>query len=63
MATKPVPTTGDEIDAKIRSLIQQLDIMRLEEALWWFIENGGDTNPVNTAVFFYLRERVKGARK
>jgi hypothetical protein len=63
MATKAPLNTPDEIDAKLRSLIQQLDIMRLEEALWWFIENCGDNNPVNTGLFFYLRERVRGARK
>ena len=63
MATKPEITTPHDVEAKIRELIKQLDIMRLEEALWWFIENGHDKGPVNTAVFFYLRERVKGARK
>jgi hypothetical protein len=64
MATKIVqPTTLDEVDTKLRELVKQLDIMRLEEALWWFIENGKEVTPVNTALFFYLRERVKGARK
>jgi hypothetical protein len=60
---KQHPTTPDAVEAKIRELVKQLDIMRLEEALWWFIENSGEPGPVTTAVFFYLRERVKGARK
>lgn len=37
-----------------------LDPLPLVDALWWFIENLNDDDPVQSEVFFYLRERVRG---
>lgn len=39
-----------------------LDPMELAGALWWFIENVSSDAPHRTALFFYLRERVRGSQ-
>ena len=31
----------------------------LAQALWWFIENAGDDDPIRTPLYFDLRERVR----
>lgn len=38
---------------------EYLDALPLAEALFWFIENIGDDDPIRTDVFFYLRERYR----
>lgn len=39
--------------------VTMLDKMELAHALWWFIENIGDDDPIKSRVFFHLRERVR----
>ena len=36
-----------------------LDKFDLTAALWWFIENCNEDDPIRSSVFFYLRERVR----
>lgn len=35
----------------------------LQDALWWFIENGSDDLPERSAIFFALRERIREQRE
>lgn len=39
-----------------------LDSLPLAEALWWFIENQRDDDPITSEVFFMLRERVRNEK-
>jgi hypothetical protein len=36
-----------------------LSRLSLIGALWWFIENVNEDDPIRDEVFFYLRERVR----
>lgn len=40
-----------------------LDRLPLAQALWWFIENIRDDDPIKTELFFMLRERVRNTHE
>lgn len=40
-----------------------LDTLPTTHALWWFIENVTDDDPIRTDVFFYLRERFRSYQR
>jgi len=39
--------------------IDYLHTLPTTHALWWFIENVTEDDPIRTEVFFYLRERFR----
>lgn len=44
------------------SYLDYVNALPLQEALWWFIENGNEDLPGRSEIFFSLRERMRAAR-
>lgn len=44
------------------SYLDYVNALPLQEALWWFIENGHEDLPGRSEIFFSLRERVRAAQ-